>query len=69
MHVLREAVAGFEGGHNELARLTGIPQSTITRFINGADIRLSNASRFALYLGFTLNRDDPAKSAKKRPKQ
>jgi predicted transcriptional regulator len=39
---------------NELARRTGVPQPTITRFLNGADMKLSTASKIAAQLGLAL---------------
>jgi hypothetical protein len=49
--VLRRAILEFDGSHNDLARLTKVPQPTITRFINGADMKLNTADRLAFHLG------------------
>jgi predicted transcriptional regulator len=40
----------------ELARRTGVPQPTITRFLAGADMKLSTAERIAACLGLSLKR-------------
>jgi len=61
---LREAIAASGIAHNELARQTGVPQPTITRFVNGKDMLLSRATPLAAYFGLTLQPDNtkPAKS-------
>jgi plasmid maintenance system antidote protein VapI len=51
---LRRAIAQSGLSHNELARQTKIPQPTITRFVNGLDLRLSNADRLAAHFGLAL---------------
>lgn len=55
---LRTAIAHSGMGHNELARAVDIPQPTITRFLNGADMKLSTAAKLAEYFGLELR---PAK--------
>lgn len=50
-----------------LSQETGIPQSTISRFLQGADMRISQAEKLAAYFGLTLKPDaqsvaKPAKS-------
>jgi plasmid maintenance system antidote protein VapI len=62
---LRTSILEFEGGHNELARRTKVPQPTITRFVNGADMMLSTADRLAGYLGVRVARDKSAKRSGK----
>jgi plasmid maintenance system antidote protein VapI len=54
--LLRTAIAEFEPGHNELARQSGVPQPTITRFVNGADIKLSTVDKLAAHLGIGFTR-------------
>jgi predicted transcriptional regulator len=51
---LRRAIANCGHSANELAKRTGIPQPTITRFLAGADMKLSTATKIAAYLGLTL---------------
>lgn len=51
---LRQAIRDSGLSANQLARATEVPQPTITRFLNGADMKLSTASRLAAYLGLHL---------------
>jgi predicted transcriptional regulator len=55
---LRKAIrdSGYTAG--ELSRATGVPQPTITRFLSGADMRLSRAQKLASHLGLTLAKHD-----------
>jgi len=36
-----------------------MPQPTITRFVNGTDLRVSNADTLAAYFGLSLQHDRP----------
>src|SRR5688572_4488261 len=56
---LRRAIAVSGISHNELARQTKIPQPTITRFVNGQDMRLSNADRVATCFKMSLRTSHP----------
>jgi hypothetical protein len=47
----------------ELAKATGVPQPTITRFLNGADMRLSRAEKLADYFNLELR---PRRAPKRR---
>ena len=40
---------------SELATRTGVPQPTSTRFLQGADMKLTIAARIAAYLGISLH--------------
>lgn len=51
---LRKAITDSGISANELARLTGVPQPTITRFLLGRDMRLSRAQRIATHFGLKL---------------
>jgi predicted transcriptional regulator len=51
---LRRAINQSGLTANELHRRTGVPQSTISRFLAGADMRMSNAAKIADYLGLSL---------------
>lgn len=51
---LRQAIRDSGQSANELAETTGVPQPTITRFLAGADMRLSTAQKLAAYLGLEL---------------
>lgn len=60
---IRDALLATGKSHNAIARETGIPQPTITRFLNGRDVRVSIASALADYAGLALS--SSAKPAKK----
>ena len=51
---LRRAAANSGRSHADLARATGIPQPTITRFIIVADMLLTFAAKLAVFLGLEL---------------
>jgi len=51
---LRDAINRSGESANAISRATGVPQPTITRFLAGADMKLSTAARLAAYLGFEL---------------
>lgn len=53
---LRAAISASGKSANEIAKSTGVPQPTITRFMAGADMRLSRAEKIAAYLGFELRK-------------
>jgi plasmid maintenance system antidote protein VapI len=52
--VLREAIKGTGKSAEKIAVVTGVPRPTITRFLAGADMRLSTAEKLAAYLGYEL---------------
>jgi plasmid maintenance system antidote protein VapI len=52
--VLRSAIIKCGISATQLANETGVPQPTITRFLNGADMKLSTAQTLAAYLGLEL---------------
>ena len=52
--VLRTAIRECGISATELASKTGVPQPTITRFLNGADMMLQTAQRIAAYLNLEL---------------
>ena len=54
--VLRDAIGKSGRSANELAKVTGVPQPTITRFLAGADMRLSRAEKIAAFLGLELKK-------------
>jgi plasmid maintenance system antidote protein VapI len=54
--ILRAAIVNSGQSANEIAKATGVPQPTITRFLAGADMRVSRASKIAAYLGLELKR-------------
>lgn len=54
--VLRTAIERNGVSAYAIAQATGVPQPTIARFINGADMKLSTASKLAAYLGLELRK-------------
>lgn len=52
--VLRAAIVKSGISATQLAAQTGVPQPTITRFLNGADMKLSTAQILAAYLKLEL---------------
>ena len=43
-------------GPQSIAHPRGVPQPTITRFLTGADMRISNAAKVATHLGLSLSK-------------
>jgi plasmid maintenance system antidote protein VapI len=58
---LRDAIKDSGQSANALARATGVPQPTITRFLNGAQMRTENIDRLAEYFGLKLCREKKTK--------
>lgn len=54
--ILRAAIRDSGLSEIEIARRTGVPQSRINDFMNGGDMRLTNAGKIARYLGLELKR-------------
>ncbi len=53
---LKDAIRGCGKSAAKLAEETGVPQPTITRFLAGADLRISNADKLAAALGLELTK-------------
>ncbi len=51
---LRSAIEGSGKSANELSKLSGVPQPTITRFIAGTDMKLATAAKLAEVLNLEL---------------
>ena len=65
-HKLRKAIRDSGKSANELAREIGIPQPTISVFLNGGDIRLEKtADKLAAYFGVDLRPTDALKAKDK----
>jgi len=47
---------------NQIAREYGVPQPTITRFVNGADMKASTIDKLAAYFGLKLAKSPIIKS-------
>lgn len=54
--ILRHAIVNSGQSASQIARATGVPQPTITRFLAGADMRLSRAEKIAAYLNLELKK-------------
>jgi plasmid maintenance system antidote protein VapI len=54
---LREAIRNCGLSANELARLAEVPQPTITRFLNNAELRSGNIDKLAAYFGLVLKKE------------
>lgn len=52
--VLRSAILKSGCSANELSKATGVPQTTISRFLRGKDMGIHRASKIAKHLGLTL---------------
>jgi len=52
--VIRRAIERSGSSDYRIAKLTGIPQPTITRFRNGADSKLSTASVLLDFFGLEV---------------
>lgn len=53
---LRKEIFKCKLSDNELARATGVPQSSISRFLAGTDMRLASAAKIASYLKLELKK-------------
>lgn len=51
---LRNAIERSGISANELAKATGVPQTTISRFLRGKDMGIHRAGKIAKYLGLEL---------------
>lgn len=63
---LREAIQKCGLSANELAQQTGVPQTTISRFLRGKDMGIHRGAIIARYLGLELK---PASAAKHQKRQ
>lgn len=66
--VLREAVSNCGLSQTQLSKETGVPQPTITRFVNGKHLQLQNADVLAAFLGFHLVPIEPKAARRAAPK-
>jgi transcriptional regulator with XRE-family HTH domain len=60
---LRKAIAGSGKSVNEIAKASGVPQTTLARFMRGYDMTMARGAKVAKYLGLELN---PATSGRKQ---
>lgn len=54
--ILREAIRKSGLSANQLAKETGVKQTTISKFLRGGDMGLARASKIAAYLGLELRK-------------
>lgn len=54
---LRKAMVACGLSANQLAQETGVPQTTISRFLRGKDMGIERASKIAAYLGLVLKKE------------
>jgi plasmid maintenance system antidote protein VapI len=66
---LREKIRETGLSANELARQSGVPQPTITRFLNGQDIMLTTVEKLADSLGMSWRHEEESAPLKKPPKR
>ena len=57
--ILRKAIEKSGQSDYAIAKATGVPQSTVTRFHNGQrdELGLTNAGKLAEFLGYSLVKD------------
>lgn len=53
---LRDAITKSGKSYLAIAKETGVPVSRVWDFMNGGDMRLTNASKIATHLGLELRR-------------
>lgn len=58
---LRRVIRECGQSARQLEKETGVPHPTITRFLAGADLRISNAAKLAAHLGVELKPIKPPK--------
>jgi transcriptional regulator with XRE-family HTH domain len=51
---LRAAVLNSGYSANQIAKATGVPQTTLSRFLRGEDMSVHRAAKIAAYLGLEL---------------
>ncbi|WP_390845015.1 helix-turn-helix domain-containing protein [Anatilimnocola floriformis] len=65
---LRTAINSCGISGNALAKVSGVSQSAISRFMTGEDIRLSAASKLTEYFGLELTKKDGPSPASVPPR-
>ena len=54
--IIRGEVSKQKWTARELARVSKVPQPTVTRFLNGADLRLETATKICRVVGLELRK-------------
>jgi len=65
---LRKAIDDYGKSANEIAKATGVPQTTLSRFLRGEDMRLSAADKLIAFLGGEITFPPMIKVRVERPK-
>ena len=66
---LRASIRASGQSADEIAEATGVSQPTMTRFVQGRDIRLSRAEKIAVHLGLELTLSTGKASRASTPKK
>lgn len=53
---LRDVIQASGQSANQIAKATGIPQTTLSRFLRGEDMSIHRAAIIAAYLGLELKK-------------
>lgn len=62
---LRKAIRASGQSANAIAKATGVPQTTLSRFLRGEDMSMSRGAKIAAYLGLRLTADPASQSSAK----
>jgi len=54
---LRRAILASGYSANEIAKASGVPQTTLSRFLRGGEMSIGRASKVAAFLGLVLKSD------------
>lgn len=54
---LRKAIIDSGKSANEIAKASGVPQTTLSRFLRGGEMSIGRASKIAALLGLSLKKD------------
>lgn len=53
---LRKAIIDSGKSANEIAKASGVPQTTLSRFLRGGEMSIGRASKIAAFLGLSLKK-------------
>jgi transcriptional regulator with XRE-family HTH domain len=56
---LRAAILSSGQSANAIAKATGVPQTTLSRFLRGEDMSIERGAKVAAYLNLTLTSSTP----------
>ena len=66
---LRKAIDRAGISQYQISKLTGVPQSVVSEFLSGGDLRLATFSRIASLMGFELRQNIARMPRKKRSRR